>query len=70
MRLFSLIPALGAVIAFVLTENMKNPMVFTDKWTLLMAAIFVIQLVVMLLARKNYDSGENGPDKGPAAANV
>lgn len=70
VRLFSLIPALGAVIAFVLTENMKNPMVFTDKWTLLMAAIFVIQLVVMLLARKNYDSGENGPDKGPAAANV
>lgn len=70
VRLFSLIPALGAVIAFVLTENMKNPMAFTDKWTLLMAVIFVIQLVVMLLARKSDETEENGPDKGPAAANV
>ena len=70
VRLFSLIPALGAVIAFVLTENMKNPMAFTDKWTLLMVVIFVIQLVVMLLARKSDETEENGPDKGPAAANV
>ncbi len=64
VRLFSLIPALGAVIAFVLTENMKNPMAFTDKWTLLMVVIFVIQLVVMLLARKSDENRGQRPGQG------
>ena len=36
IRLLSILPALLAVITFMLTENMRNPMVFVDKWTLLM----------------------------------
>ncbi len=51
-RLLSLIPALGAVIAFFLTENMLNPMTIVDEWTLLMVAIAVVQVVVVIVSRK------------------
>ena len=58
MRVFSLVPAIGAVVAFILTENMKNPMAFTDVWTLLMAGIAIVQGVVMYLSRKNSEEAD------------
>ena len=51
-RLFSLIPAAGAVTAFILTENMSDPMVLTDKWTVLMAVILMIQAAIAMMAKK------------------
>ncbi|MEA5050132.1 MAG: InlB B-repeat-containing protein [Oscillospiraceae bacterium] len=59
LRLSSLIPAVGAVIAFILTENMRNPMVFTDKWTLLMVAIAAVQAVVAVLCKKGEDKNDS-----------
>ncbi len=52
MRAVSAVPALGAVIAFLLTERLGSPMVLTDRWTLLMAAIALAQLAVCLVARR------------------
>ena len=52
-RVFSLIPAIGAIVAFILTENMSNSMVFTDRWTLLMVVIAVVQVIVAILAKKD-----------------
>ena len=52
VRLSSILPAAGAIVAFILTENMNNPMAFTDRWTILMAVILLIQGVVALLAKK------------------
>ena len=53
-RLSTLIPAAGAVVAFLLTENLKNPMALTDQWTILMAAITLVQgaLIALGLGRK------------------
>ncbi len=51
-RLASIIPGVGAIIAFILTEDMTNPMVFTDKWTLLMVVIALVQVLVALLSNK------------------
>ncbi|MBC8570621.1 MBG domain-containing protein [Zongyangia hominis] len=51
-RLLSIVPALGAVIAFILTENMRNPMVLVDRWTLLMALIALVQIVIAILSIK------------------
>ena len=51
-RLASLVPAILSVVAFLLTENMRNPMVLVDRWTLLMVVIAVVQVLVMLLSRK------------------
>ena len=52
-RLVSLVPALGAVITFIITENMANPMVLVDQWTRLMAAFLLVQAVVVIIAAKD-----------------
>ena len=52
-RLVSLVPALGAIITFLITENMANPMILTDKWTRLMAAFLLVQAVVVIIAEKD-----------------
>jgi Zn-dependent protease with chaperone function len=52
-RIFSIVLAVGAVMAFILTENMKNPMIFVNTWTLLMAGIAVLQGVVLYFSRRN-----------------
>jgi len=48
----TLLPAIGGIIAFILTENMKNPMAFVDRWTILMAVIAVLQIALVLLGVK------------------
>ena len=63
-RVASLIPAIAAVIAFALTENMRLPMVMTDRWTLLMVIIAVVQLIVAVLCKKKKESEED--DEGEA----
>lgn len=52
-RLASIITAAVSVIAFILTENMANPMVLIDRWTVFMAAILLIQAVIAMIARKS-----------------
>ena len=59
VRAASLIPAVGSVIAFILTENMNNPMVLVDRWTILMAVILLIQAAVAILAKKNNKKEDN-----------
>ena len=51
LRLATLVPAIGSVIAFILTEDMSLPMQLLDKWTPLMVAILVAQAVLTVLAR-------------------
>ncbi len=58
LRLSSLIPAIGAIAAFILTENMANPMVLTDRWTLMMVIILAIQTGVAVLVGKKDDKEE------------
>ena len=59
LRLASMIPAIGAIAAFLLTENMANPMILTDGWTVLMVIFLAIQTgVAILAARKDSDDEE------------
>lgn len=58
-RLMSILPGIGGIIAFVLTENMNNPMILTDKWTLLMIVIALVQIVFTVFSiKKHKDDGE------------
>ncbi|MGL5259797.1 MAG: InlB B-repeat-containing protein, partial [Lachnospiraceae bacterium] len=59
VRLISLIPAVGSIVAFILTENMANPMVFMDQWTILMVCIALVQIVVCLFAKKEKKEKED-----------
>ena len=58
-RAFSLIPAAGAVIAFILTENIRNPMILIDRWTVLMVIIALVQAAVMMLSKKSTKKADN-----------
>ncbi len=58
-RAFSLVPAAGAVIAFILTENIRNPMILIDRWTVLMVIIALVQAAVMMLSKKSTKKTDN-----------
>jgi uncharacterized repeat protein (TIGR02543 family) len=67
-RILTLVPGIGAIIAFILTENMRNPMVFIDRWTLLMVIIALVQLVLVVFgAKKDKDPDERNA-KNPQSA--
>ena len=61
-RLLSLIPAIAAVVTFLLTEDMSLPRVMTDKWTLLMVVSLVVNIILAIIAHKtkDEDSTQNG----------
>ena len=62
-RVLTLVPGIGGIIAFILTENMRNPMVFTDRWTLLMVIIALIQLLLVVLGvKRDKDPRDDGTD--------
>ena len=52
VKLLGLIPAIAAVIAFILTENIFNPMAYVDKWTILMIILLVVELLICFFTRK------------------
>ena len=67
-RVLTLIPGIGAIIAFILTEDMRNPMIFIDRWTLLMLIITVVQLVLVIFgAKKEKEPETEQTDAAPKA---
>lgn len=50
-HLLGIVPAIVALVAFFVTEDMSLPMSMTDKWTLIMALIAVVQVVLLVLGR-------------------
>ena len=65
-KLFSIIPAAVSVILFILTEDMRNPMVLFDKWTLLMMVIMIGNLVIAYLTRNKEEEKENEENEAVA----
>ncbi len=57
-RLISVVPAVAAVVAFVLTEDMRLPMQFVDNWTWLMALIALAQAIVAVFTVKTKEEDD------------
>ena len=55
LKFLGLIPAIGSIILFILTENMNAQMVLTDRWTLLTAILTAITLILMILVKNRKD---------------
>ena len=51
-RILSIVAGIAAPIVFLLTEDIRNPMVFVDMWSVLMVLILVVQVVTMLLLKR------------------
>lgn len=69
LRLCSILPAAGSVIAFLLTEDMSLPMIFVDRWTWLMVLIAVVQAVICILVfwKRKEKEDEDDLDAGKEA---
>ncbi len=66
LRLASLVPAIVAVIVFILTEDMTLPMTIVDEWTWLMALIAFAQVVVATSAKKQIKDNDEDDDEAYA----
>lgn len=51
-RILSLVGAAAAVVLFLLTEDMTQPMVWVDFWTVFHVAIFALQIVFTVIATR------------------
>lgn len=59
-KLFSLLVALGAIIVFILTEDITLPMGYVDDWTLIMVLFPVVEIFNVYFINKiaNYDNNK------------
>ena len=62
LKVLSILPALAAIITFILTEDMRAPMVLVDKWTILMVIYLVVDLLLGLLSKKKKEEPEDDDD--------
>ena len=70
-KFLGLIPAIGSVIFFILTEDMRNKMIWTDKYTLAMVLILLANFLIAYLTRnkkKDDDEDEDNKAEGQAVA--
>ncbi len=66
LRLLSIIPTITAIVVFILTEDMRNPMILIDKYTWIMAVIALVQLAVAYFSRKEDEEDEEDENVTPA----
>ena len=60
-KLLGLIPSIGSIIAFILTEDMRLPMILVDKWTLLMLILLAVTILLAYFTRhKEKDKEDKG----------
>ncbi len=57
-KFLGLIPAILSVIVFIRTEDMRLPMVYTDRYTLLMIIILVVSLLLAIVTRNKKEEKE------------
>ena len=51
--------AVAGIIVFILTQDMSQRMVFADRWTILNAAIFAVEIVAVIFSlKKKKDSDD------------
>ncbi len=58
LRALTLLPAVGAVVAFLMLEDWSLPMTFVNVWTWLMIGILAVQIVLAVLATRHNQPGE------------
>jgi len=59
MRVLSLIPAIGSIVLFVLTQDMTQVPVIFDQWAIVFGIIAVVNIVLTIVSRKkNPDDGD------------
>ena len=66
-RIISIIPAVGAIVLFILTQDLTQPMIFFDNWSLAFAIIAIVNIVLAIVTRKKTDDDEDDEQQQAAA---
>ena len=66
LKFLGLIPAIGTVVLFFLTEDLTAKMAFTDKWTILTAVITVVGIVLTILIRNKKNNKDDEAENADA----
>lgn len=64
-----ILTAIAAVITFILTEDMRLPMIMIDKWTVLMIIMLAVQIVAAVLNKKAAEAEEEDEEATTSEAN-
>ena len=59
LRLLSIVATVIAIILFILTQDMRLPMVFVDKWTIWHVIIVAATLILAWFSRKKYEEEDD-----------
>ncbi|MEG0592943.1 MAG: InlB B-repeat-containing protein, partial [Coprobacillus sp.] len=51
-KVATIVVAIVTIVAFIITEDMTLPMILTDKWTIAMLILTLVQIVVVCVGRK------------------
>ena len=62
-KFLGIIPMVAAIIAFILTEDMRNVMVLKDEYTIAMIVIALFELVLAFITRNKKEEEEEEEDK-------
>ena len=57
-RIASICIGILSLVIFFITENMNNPWIWIDKWTWLMAIIFIINIIIMIITKHKEKENE------------
>lgn len=67
-KLLGLIPAIGSVILFILTEDIRLPWRWIDKWTIWMIIILLVNVILAFLTRNKKKDDDEEEEEEPARA--
>ncbi len=59
LRILSAVPMIGAIILFILTQDMTLPMIIVDEWTIVFAAITLVQGAITFFSRKKVEEDDD-----------
>ncbi|MGI6221720.1 MAG: MBG domain-containing protein [Coriobacteriales bacterium] len=59
VRIAGIIPAVVAVVLFILTQDLTQPMVIFDKWTIVFAVIAIVEIILAIASRKKKDENDD-----------
>ncbi len=59
LRMLSIVPMIGAIVLFILTQDMTLPMIIIDEWTIVFAAITLVQAGITYFSRKKVEEEDD-----------
>ena len=63
LRVASIVPAIGAIVLFILTQDLTQPMVWFDMWSLAFAIIAIVNIALLIASRRRKADDDSQDDE-------